>query len=233
MKPLKSSESITVCSVTLNTRRRRNTPRSGSGSGGASFHAGEYPRRAKGGREVWLQASYNPVRDLQGNPIKIVKLAADITAAAVARTERRAAQTEIANELRSVADGTARSTAQAREAEQASIQASENVQAIASGVEELSASFGEIGRRVSEALTVSRAAVENARKTRETMTGLSDSAQAIGKVVELINAICRTDQSAGAERDNRGSAPQARQARAFCGSGQRGEVSGQPDLEGH
>jgi len=157
--------------------------------GRGEFHAGEYPRRAKGGREVWLQASYNPVRDLQGNPIKIVKLAADITAAAVARTERRAAQTEIANELRSVADGTARSTAQAREAEQASIQASENVQAIASGVEELSASFGEIGRRVSEALTVSRAAVENARKTRETMTGLSDSAQAIGKVVELINAI--------------------------------------------
>ncbi|MGP1275320.1 MAG: methyl-accepting chemotaxis protein [Caulobacterales bacterium] len=157
--------------------------------GRGEFCAGEYSRLAKGGREVWLQASYNPVRDLRGEPVKIVKLATDVSAAAKARAERRRAQAEIASELKSVATGTASSTSQARDAEAASIQASQNVQAIASGVEELSASFGEIGRRVSEALNVSRAAVENARNTRQTVTGLADSAQAIGKVVELINAI--------------------------------------------
>ncbi len=44
------------------------------------FKAGEFRRKAKGGREVWLQASYNPITDLHGNVLKIVKFAADITA---------------------------------------------------------------------------------------------------------------------------------------------------------
>ncbi len=43
------------------------------------FDAGEYKRIAKGGREVWIQASYNPVRDKQGKLVKVVKFAADIT----------------------------------------------------------------------------------------------------------------------------------------------------------
>ena len=34
---------------------------------------------AKGGREVWIQASYNPILDLNGHPFKVVKYATDIT----------------------------------------------------------------------------------------------------------------------------------------------------------
>lgn len=44
------------------------------------FKTGEFRRKAKGGWEVWLQASYNPITDLHGNVLKIVKFAADITA---------------------------------------------------------------------------------------------------------------------------------------------------------
>jgi methyl-accepting chemotaxis protein len=43
------------------------------------FDAGEYKRIGKGGREVWIQASYNPVRDRDGNLMKVVKYAQDIT----------------------------------------------------------------------------------------------------------------------------------------------------------
>lgn len=43
------------------------------------FLGGEFRRLAKGGREVWLRASYNPLLDSRGKPQKIVKLAADIT----------------------------------------------------------------------------------------------------------------------------------------------------------
>ncbi|WP_203073802.1 PAS domain S-box protein [Falsiroseomonas ponticola] len=43
--------------------------------------AGEFMRLAKGGREVWIQASYNPVLDPAGRPVKVVKFATDITAA--------------------------------------------------------------------------------------------------------------------------------------------------------
>jgi len=38
-------------------------------------------RLAKGGREIWLQACYNPLRDAEGRVTRIVQLAADITAA--------------------------------------------------------------------------------------------------------------------------------------------------------
>ncbi len=44
------------------------------------YDAGEYKRIAKGGKEVWLQASYNPIMDMNGRPYKVVKYAADITA---------------------------------------------------------------------------------------------------------------------------------------------------------
>jgi methyl-accepting chemotaxis protein len=44
------------------------------------FDAREYKRIGKGGREVWIQASYNPVINSKGTVLKIVKGATDITA---------------------------------------------------------------------------------------------------------------------------------------------------------
>jgi methyl-accepting chemotaxis protein len=49
--------------------------------GRGEFHAGQYKRIGKGGKEVWIQASYNPITDLNGKPFKIVKYATDVTAA--------------------------------------------------------------------------------------------------------------------------------------------------------
>lgn len=49
------------------------------------FQAGEYRRFGKGGREVWIQASYNPIRDIDGRPVKVVKFAADVTEQVLAR----------------------------------------------------------------------------------------------------------------------------------------------------
>ncbi|MBS62426.1 PAS domain S-box protein [Salinisphaera sp.] len=47
--------------------------------GSGHFDSGEYRRVAKDGSEVWLSATYNPIRDDAGNVIKIIKLATDIT----------------------------------------------------------------------------------------------------------------------------------------------------------
>ncbi len=43
------------------------------------YEAAQYKRIAKGGREVWIEASYNPIMDLNGKPFKVVKYATDIT----------------------------------------------------------------------------------------------------------------------------------------------------------
>ncbi len=40
---------------------------------------GQYKRVGKGGKEIWLQASYNPIFDMNGKPFKVVKYATDIT----------------------------------------------------------------------------------------------------------------------------------------------------------
>ncbi|MDK1288086.1 PAS domain S-box protein [Pseudoalteromonas umbrosa] len=44
------------------------------------FDSGEYKRIAKSGKAIWIQASYNPIFDAEGNPFKVVKYATDITA---------------------------------------------------------------------------------------------------------------------------------------------------------
>ena len=43
------------------------------------FQAGQFKRVGKGGREIWIEASYNPVLDAVGKPIKVIKFATDIT----------------------------------------------------------------------------------------------------------------------------------------------------------
>jgi methyl-accepting chemotaxis protein len=43
------------------------------------YQAAEYKRIGKGGKIVWIQASYNPIMDLNGKPFKVVKYATDIT----------------------------------------------------------------------------------------------------------------------------------------------------------
>ena len=47
--------------------------------GRGEFIAGRFRRLAKDGREIWLQASYNPILDASGKPYKVVKFAVDIT----------------------------------------------------------------------------------------------------------------------------------------------------------
>ena len=49
------------------------------------YQAAEYKRVGRGGKEVWIQASYNPILDLNGKPFKVVKYAADTTAQVIAR----------------------------------------------------------------------------------------------------------------------------------------------------
>lgn len=47
--------------------------------GRGEFHGGRFMRIAKGGRGVWIQATYNPIMDASGHPYKVVKFASDVT----------------------------------------------------------------------------------------------------------------------------------------------------------
>ena len=54
--------------------------------GRGEYNSGEFKRIHKDGTDVWLQASYNPIFDMDGRPFKIVKFASDITQVVEARS---------------------------------------------------------------------------------------------------------------------------------------------------
>ncbi|KQM86318.1 chemotaxis protein [Sphingomonas sp. Leaf23] len=47
--------------------------------GSGAFDSGMYRRVDRQGRDVWLQATYNPILDTDGRPSSIVKIATDLT----------------------------------------------------------------------------------------------------------------------------------------------------------
>ncbi|PWC91552.1 methyl-accepting chemotaxis protein [Azospirillum sp. TSO5] len=80
-------------------------------------------------------------------------------------------------------------SAQATAVAAASEQSSANVQTVASATEELAASILEIGRQVSTQTVISATAVQEADRTNASMQTLTDTANQIGAVVDLINSI--------------------------------------------
>jgi methyl-accepting chemotaxis protein len=68
-------------------------------------HAGEFRRIGKGGREVWIQATYNPIFDRAGRPAKVVKFALDVTDAKRTRARIDREIDEISSVMAALADG--------------------------------------------------------------------------------------------------------------------------------
>lgn len=153
------------------------------------FQQAEYKRIAKGGREVWIQATYNPVRDASGRLVKVVKFATDITASVTERLRRAELQRGIDRDLDGIASSISRASQQAMSAASAAEQASGNTQSVAAGAEELAASVGEISQQVTRSLQVTGRAVEQANATSTVVAGLAAAAQRIGEVVEMIDKI--------------------------------------------
>jgi len=156
----------------------------------------QYKRFAKGGREVWIQASYNPICDASGKPMKVMKYASDIT------LTRKIAERvkEISNivssassEMRATAESMARTAAeatnQASAVANAAQVASSNVQTVSAAGEELSASISEIARQVAESTNITQRAVSETDTTKAAIQTLAEAAQKIGNVVTLINNI--------------------------------------------
>ncbi|MGB0910829.1 MAG: methyl-accepting chemotaxis protein [Nitrospirales bacterium] len=61
------------------------------------FDAGQYRRIGKGGKEVWIQASYNPVFDVNDKPYKVVKFATNITEFKIQNQEYEARNVAVGN----------------------------------------------------------------------------------------------------------------------------------------
>jgi len=81
------------------------------------YQAAEYKRIGKGGKEVWIQASYNPIMDLNGKPFKVVKYATDTTDQVIARMKSE----RVRSMMESVAAGAEELNASVREISEAMV----------------------------------------------------------------------------------------------------------------
>jgi methyl-accepting chemotaxis protein len=66
---------------------------------------GNYKRVAKGGREVWLQSSYNPIPDANGKPFKVVEYASDVTPVMHAQQMLQVSVHETQETVKAASDG--------------------------------------------------------------------------------------------------------------------------------
>ncbi|MGJ5205068.1 PAS domain-containing protein [Bradyrhizobium sp. HKCCYLR20261] len=121
------------------------------------YQAAEYKRIGKGGREVWIQASYNPILDLNGKPFKVVKYATDIT---------RQVKIRMGNE-----------------------RVRKMMESVAAGAEELNASVREISTAMLKSKDTAMSAVDRVSSADAQAKRLSDAAQAMSGIVEIISNI--------------------------------------------
>lgn len=150
------------------------------------FQQAQYRRIGKNGKEIWIEASYNPIFDLNGKPVKVVKYATDVTEQIRLLTNLKVL---IDQNFGEVEQAILRTTNQASVASDAAETTSTNVGTMASASEELAASIAEISRTMSQSRTAADSAVDKVHAADVAAKRLADAAGAMGSVVELIQSI--------------------------------------------
>lgn len=153
------------------------------------FQAAEYKRLGKGGRAVWIQATYNPIRDNRGVPIKVVKYATDITATVERRLRNERLSADIERDLSGIADSITSVSRQANDVAGAATQTADTIQSVAAAAEELTASVNEISASVSSSKTSADTALELTHSADTSATALVKATQQMTGIVELIDDI--------------------------------------------
>jgi methyl-accepting chemotaxis protein len=157
--------------------------------GKGEFQTAEYKRIGKGGKEVWIQASYNPIFDASGKPFKVVKFATDVTDMVNRRNENQRISAQVDQSLEKIATSVGAVSHDASEAAAAASQTSATVQTVAAASEELSSSVTEISRSMSMARTAAEQAGKQAEEANDSNTQLEKAAGSMSSIVELIQEI--------------------------------------------
>ncbi|MDE5453417.1 PAS domain-containing protein [Bradyrhizobium sp. CSA112] len=145
------------------------------------YQAAEYKRLGKGAKEVWIQASYNPILDLNGKPFKVVKYATDTTAQVLVRLGNE----RVRGMMESVASGAEELNASVREISEAMTKSRETASTAVGRVE---------------------AADAQAKRLNEAAQAMSGIVELIGNITGQINllALNATIESARAGEAGRG-----------------------------
>lgn len=112
------------------------------------YQAAEYKRIGKGGKDVYIQASYNPIMDLNGKPFKVVKYATDVTKQVLVRMGNE----RVRGMMESVAAGSEELNASVREISEAMTKSRDTAM---SAVDQVAAADAQAQRLTEAALAMS------------------------------------------------------------------------------
>ena len=157
--------------------------------GRGEYQTGEYLRLGKNNRKIYIQASYNPIVDRDGRPVKIVKFATDLTAQIEERLRRGEVQITLGRELNGIAQATSQVAQQAADAASKASDVQSDVRIAVTGANLLFEAAHAIGQQINDTTRILDRAVDEATGTTLIVAGLSEKAVRIGEVVALIEAI--------------------------------------------
>jgi methyl-accepting chemotaxis protein len=189
--------------------------------GRGEFDAAQYKRIGKGGKEIWIQASYNPILDASGRPFKVVKFASDITAMRMAVEQTRDAVTAAkekdlthripmagktgelemlcggVNELLdSMAEVMGEIKTTSREVSSAAAEISTATTDLSQRTEEQAASLEETSASMEQIAATVKKNAENAKHANDLTRGTHEVADRGGEVVaQAVSAMARIEES--------------------------------------
>jgi methyl-accepting chemotaxis protein len=155
------------------------------------FIADEFKRIGKGGKEVWIQASYNPIFGLNGSVIKVVKFATDITG-------RVTNSQELAEALQDLADGNLD-----QHLDKQFIPALETLRvSFNDSMDKLKQAMRAVGTNA-QAITagsseISNAAQDLSRRTEQQAASIEETAAALEQITTTVSDSSRRAEEAGA-----------------------------------
>lgn len=156
---------------------------------------GDFVRYGKGGRRVYLNASYNPITDDSGRVVKVVKFANDVS-------DRVSAVTQIADALQKLASG----DLDCKIASTFSGTFEPMRSNFNETVDQLSSALGAVSRSASViemgAKEIAQASNDLSRRTEQQAAALEETAAALDEItVNVANASKRADETRSATED--------------------------------
>ena len=150
------------------------------------FQAAQFKRISKNGTEIWIEASYNPIFDQDGNPFKVVKFATDISE-----------QVNLLGELKTMIDtnfgeidqNIGQLDAAASSGASSAEETSATVQTVAASTEELAASIAEISRSMMQSRDETQRAYEQTQNANSSTQRMTEVVSSMGNIVEVIQGI--------------------------------------------